>query len=203
MSLSIGLSGGIASGKSTVAQLFAELGITVIDADLIAREVVLPDTPGLNGIIELFGTEVLSEDGTLDRKQLRNLIFSDPDKKKELNGLLHPMIGQRMLQRSNDAPGPYHLLDIPLLVEGEWRDRVDRVLIVDCTVETQIRRVCTRDNETRESALRIINSQTTKERRLEAADDVIDNNGETEALAPQVYRLHQCYLNRALAQSTE
>ena len=203
MGLSIGLSGGIASGKSTVAQLFIDLGITVIDADLIAREVVLPGTPGLDGILKLFGREVLTDDGNLDRKQLRNQIFSDPDKKNQLNALLHPMIGERMLQRSKSASGPYHLLDIPLLVEGGWQHILNRVLIVDCTVETQITRLCARDGETRETAMRIINAQTAREVRLEAADDVIDNNGPPEALSPQVYQLHQCYLKHALAQNTE
>ena len=203
MSLSVGLSGGIASGKSTVAGLFEDLGISVIDADLIAREVVLPGTSGLSGIVELFGPEVLADDGSLDRKRLRNIIFSDPDKKTRLNALLHPMIGERMLHRSNTDTGPYHVLDIPLLVEGGWQHRLDRVLIVDCTVETQIERLCHRDGETRDSAMRIINAQTPREVRLEAADDVIDNNGPPEALSPQVYTLHQCYLKFALAQHTE
>ncbi len=203
MGMSIGLSGGIASGKSAVAQLFSELDITVIDADLIAREVVLPGSPGLQGIVELFGQDVLTENLHLDRKQLRNIIFSDPEKKNQLNSLLHPMIGQRMLQRSKSAPGPYHVLDIPLLVEGGWQHHLDRVLIVDCTVETQVDRLCHRDGETRESALRIINAQTTREARLEVADDVIDNNGPREALSPQVYQLHQCYLELALTHNTE
>jgi len=203
VSYSIGLSGGIASGKSTVAQLFVDLGITVVDADLIAREVVLPGTPGLSGIVDIFGAKVLLADNTLDRKSLRNIIFSDHDKKSQLNALLHPMIGERMLQRSKDAPGPYHLLDIPLLVEGQWPDHLDRILIVDCTLETQISRLCDRDHETRESALRIINAQTSRDKRLEAADDVIDNNGLPEALTPQVYQLHKCYLERTFTKNTK
>ena len=203
MSLSIGLSGGIASGKSTVAQLFIELGITVIDADLIAREVVLPGSPGLAGVVDIFGPGVLASDGSLDRKLLRNIIFSNDEKKSQLNALLHPMIGQSMLQRSNAATGPYHLLDIPLLVEGNWAERLDRVLIVDCSIETQVSRLCTRDGETPESAMRIINSQISREARVAMADDVIDNDGPPEALSPQVYRLHQCYLELALAQNTE
>lgn len=203
MGMSVGLSGGIASGKSTVARLFADLGITVIDADMIAREVVLPGTAGLQGIVALFGEGVLAEDGGLDRKQLRNIIFSDPDKTQKLNALLHPMIGERMLQRSKADQGPYHVLDIPLLVEGGWQHRLDRVLIVDCTVETQVERLRARDGETRDGALKIIRAQTARETRLEAADDVIDNNGPPEALAPQVYRLHQCYLELALERNTE
>ncbi len=203
MSFKIGLSGGIASGKSTVAGLFADLDITIVDADLIAREVVMPGTTGLAGIQALFGDQIIQNDGSLNRKALRNIVFSDPQKKNQLNTLLHPMIGERMLQCSNEAPGPYHLLDIPLLVEGQWRDRVDRILIIDCPVETQVSRLIQRDNETREGALRIINAQTSRESRLVAADDVIDNSGLPEALSPQVYELHKCYLNLAFTKNTE
>lgn len=203
MGLRVGLSGGIASGKSTVSGLFAQLGITVIDADLIAREVVMPGTPGLAGLIELFDQSILQDDGHLDRNRLRNIIFSDPAHKDRVNQLLHPLIGEEMLRRSNTAPGPYHVLDIPLLVEGQWRTRVDRIVIVDCSEEQQIERVMARDNETREGALRIIRAQTRRVERLEAADDIIDNSGLPEALVPQVYQLHRCYLEAALAKNTD
>ncbi|MEM7083686.1 MAG: dephospho-CoA kinase [Pseudomonadota bacterium] len=203
MSLRVGLSGGIASGKSSVAKLFEFLGITVIDADRIARDVVLPGTPGLHGVVDLFGPDILTDDGQLNRKQLRDIIFSDPAEKERVDALLHPMIGSTLLQRSNSAPGPYHLLDIPLLVEGGWQEQLDRVLIVDCAVSTQIRRLCERDNETPESAKRIIDAQIDRQTRLAAADDVIDNNASIEALLPQVYALHRCYCALADVKNTE
>lgn len=197
MALRVGLTGGIASGKSTVANLFCDLGIRVIDADLIAREVVLPGSAGLNELVASLGPEILDAEGRLDRKLLRKIIFSDPDQKNTVNGILHPKIREKMLRRSITAPGPYHVLDIPLLVESGWQDNLDRVLVVDCSPEIQIQRLIARDGGSVEQAQRILQNQCSREQRLAAADDVIDNNHSLAALVQQVYRLHQEYLQHA------
>lgn len=201
MSLRIGLTGGIASGKTTVAGLFTELGITVIDADLIARETVFPGSHGLAAIVAAFGQSILTTDGQLDRKSLRKMIFSDPDRKNQLNSILHPRIREAMIQRSTAAPGPYHLLDIPLLVESGWHKHLDRVLVVDCTEEIQLERLMARDDESREQAQRILQNQSSRQQRLALADDIIDNNHTPAALVQQVYALHQRYLQIAYTQT--
>ncbi|NNF17990.1 MAG: dephospho-CoA kinase [Gammaproteobacteria bacterium] len=202
MALRIGLTGGIASGKSTVANLFCELGITVIDADLIAREVVLPGSPGLEELIAALGTDLLKADGQLDRKLLRKMMFSDPAIKDTVTGILHPKIRETMLQRSAAAAGPYHILDIPLLIETGWQHHLDRVLVVDCAPEVQLQRLIARDGGTREEAQRILHTQSSRKERLAVADDVIDNNHSLAALSQQVYQLHQRYLRNAFEKSS-
>jgi dephospho-CoA kinase len=195
--LRIGLTGGIASGKSTVADLFAERGIPVLDTDRIAREVVEPGQPALAAVVKAFGSGILGPDGRLDRPALRARVFSDPAARSKLEAILHPAIRAELGRQSARAGGPYQVLVIPLLVEGGRIDSVDRVLVVDCPVEAQLHRLQARDGETAESARKIIDSQAAREVRLAAADDVIVNAGETDELAAQVAALDAQY--RSLA----
>jgi dephospho-CoA kinase len=195
----VGLTGGIASGKSTVADLFAARGVTVLDTDLIARQVVEPGQPTLGRVVEAFGPGVLGPDGSLDRPALRARVFSDPAARRRLESILHPAIRAELVRQSVAAGGDYQVLVIPLLVEGGRVDTVDRVLVVDCPVETQLERLTARDGETIESALKIIASQASREARLAAADDVIENAGRPEELAAQVASLDARYRQLAAA----
>lgn len=195
----VGLTGGIASGKSAVASFFATLGVPVIDTDEIARAVVTPGEPLLARIVERFGPEVLSAGGALDRRRLRDIVFADAGARADLERLLHPAIRAEMERRSAVAGGPYQVIAIPLLVETNARGNLDRVLVVDCSEELQLRRLQARDGATRAQAEAILAAQATRERRLAAADDVISNEGELSALRDQVERLHARYLELAAA----
>jgi len=194
----IGLTGGIASGKSTVSQRFAELGVPVIDADVASRAVVLPGTPGLLRIVRRFGPGILGADGELDRRALRNLIFDHPDSRRDLDAILHPLIRAEMETRAAAAVGPYLVMAIPLLVEGGGaRGRVDRVLVVDVDEATQLQRVQARDAIGAEQARAILASQASRAARLAAADDVLPNTGSVTDLRQAVDVLHQQYLRLA------
>ena len=195
----VGLTGGIASGKSTVADHFAALGVPVIDTDVIAREVVEPGQPALKDIAEAFGDGVINEDGALDRAALRELIFAVDDARKLLEAILHPVIREETVRQANNAGGDYQVIVVPLLTESPLKLFVDRVLVVDCNKETQVRRLMSRDGETRESAERILSAQASREERLEIADDVIRNQGELNELAEQVAEMHAQY--QALARA--
>ncbi len=195
--LRIGLTGGIASGKSTVAGRFSELGIPVIDADESSRFVVAPGQPGLEAVIARFGEGVLTADGELDRRALRQLIFADPQKRRALEKILHPLIRSDMERRAMQAAGPYVILEIPLLVEGGGRDQVDRVLLVDADEATQLQRLMKRDGESLEGARAILAAQASRAIRLKAADDVLLNSGTVPELRQAVDRLHQRYLRLA------
>lgn len=197
MRYTVALTGGIGSGKSTVANAFADLGINIIDADIIARQVVEPGTPALKAIAEHFGSEVIATDGSLQRRILRERIFSDPDEKKWLNALLHPLIQQETQRQFQQATSPYLLWVVPLLVENALYKKADRVLVVDVTPETQLRRTMQRDDVTREHVEQILAAQATREARLAVADDVIDNNGAPDAIVSDVARLHALYLQFA------
>ena len=197
--LRIGLTGGIASGKSTVAGRFRELGIPVIDADQSSRAVVAPGQPGLKAVVAKFGEGVLTADGELDRRALRQLIFADSQKRRGLEAILHPLIRADMERRAIQAVGPYVILEIPLLVEAGGRDRVDRVLVVDADEATQLQRLMERDGESLEGARAILAAQANRAIRLEAADDVLENSGSVSELRQAVYRLHQRYLQLAAA----
>jgi dephospho-CoA kinase len=192
--LRIGLTGGIASGKSTVAQRFVELGIPVIDADESSRFVVAPGQPGLAELTKRFGSGVLTADGELDRRALRNLVFADPQLRRDLEAILHPLIRVDMERRASAAVGPYLVLAIPLLVEGGKPDRVDRILVVDVDEDVQLRRVMVRDSTTLEQARAILATQASRAARLEAADDVIVNSGTVANLRRAVDGLHERYL---------
>ena len=196
--LRIGLTGGIASGKSTVERRLVELGVPVIDADDSARAVVARGQPGLAAVIERFGAGVLAPDGELDRRALRDLIFRSPEKRRDLEAILHPLIRDHMEQRALAAVGPYLVLSIPLLVEsGTARERVDRILVVDADESQQVQRLITRDSVTAEQARSILAAQASRADRLKAADDVLVNSGSVPELRQAVDRLHQRYLELA------
>lgn len=191
--LRIGLTGGIASGKTTVADLFAGLGAAVIDTDQIARKVVEPGKPTLAALTAALGKGVLGADGKLDRHRLRELIFSDAATRRTVERILHPAIMAELIRQADSAPGPYQVLVIPLLVEGGRSGLVDRVLVVDCTEEQQIERLIRRDGETRESAALALAAQATRAARLAEADDVIINDGDPAKLVEQVAGLDREY----------
>jgi len=195
--LRIGLTGGIASGKSTVSRIFSELGITVIDADEVSRRVVEPGTPGLAAVVRRFGADVLDADGRLNRAALRARIFADPAARRDLEAILHPLIRAAMDEETAAVSGPYVVLAIPLLVEGGPGDRVDRVLVVDVDEATQIARVVSRDGVPESQARAILAAQASREQRLRAADDVIANGGSVAELRHSVEILHRRYLELA------
>ena len=201
MTVVIGLTGGIGSGKTTVANLFGDYGIDLIDADIIARDVVAIGSRGLCRIIEKFGNSILLDDGNLDRSQLRAAIFSDPHLKNWLNQLLHPLIREQMLADIDRATSPYCLLIVPLMVENNLQTLTDRLLVVDVDQQTQIMRTQQRDNVSLEQIKNILAAQASRQQRLDAADDIICNNGDNQALLTQVAQLHQHYL--ALAQAAK
>ena len=193
----VALTGGIASGKSTVADLFAALGVPVIDTDVIAREVVEPGRPALAQVAEAFGPHVLDAEGRLDRKRMREHIFADPGARRRLEAILHPAIRAEMERQSQAAVGPYQVLVIPLLAEGGRRDHVDRVLLVDVPEELQIQRVMWRDGVSHDEAQATLNAQATRAQRLAMADDVLRNTGRVDDLREQVAKLHQQFLRLA------
>jgi dephospho-CoA kinase len=193
----IGLTGGIASGKSTVANLFAELGAVVIDTDLIAREVVLPGKPALDEIVQAFGDEIVDENGALKRGRLRTIIFADEAARERLEAILHPRIQQETLRQAESAGGPYQLIVVPVLVGSPLRHFVDRTLVVDCSEETQTRRLMARDAETEQQARAILDAQASREERLAIADDVINNDQSVANTRHQVIALHEIYLSLA------
>jgi len=189
----VALTGGIACGKSTVANLFAALGITIVDTDLLAREVVAPGSPLLAQVAEHFGPQVLQPDGSLDRARLRDIVFANPAERQWLEQLTHPAIRELTDRRCAKAKGPYVMVAIPLLIETGGTARFDRVLVVDCDPAIQLARLQARDGSTREQAARMLAAQVTREQRLAAADDVIQNNGDIAALRDQVEKLHLMY----------
>ncbi len=195
--LRIGLTGGIASGKSTVAARFKELGIPVIDADEAARAVVEPGQSGLAAVIKRFGSGVLAADGTLNRGALRSLVFADARSRRDLEAILHPLIRAEMESREALAAGPYAVLAIPLLVESGALDRVDRILVVDVDEAIQVSRVMARDHCSEEQARAILSAQASRADRRKAADDVVENSGSVSELRQAVDRLHQGYLKLA------
>ena len=190
----VGLTGGIASGKTVVAKLFAALGVPVIDADELAREAVAPGTPVLARIAERFGPAIIARDGTLDRRALRDIVFANPAARADLEALTHPAISAAMEQRSAEAGGAYQILVIPLLAEKKGRTAsVDRVLVVDCGEDLQIRRLQARDGSTLEQARAILGAQASRAERLRIADDLIENDGDLAALRDKVVDLHARY----------
>ncbi|MDH3924836.1 MAG: dephospho-CoA kinase [Xanthomonadales bacterium] len=187
------LTGGIASGKTAVSDSFRQLGVPVIDTDVIAKELVEPGQPALERIAELFGQEVLDPAGGLNRRKMRNEIFSSPDKKALLEGLLHPLIAEEVLRRMEHIGSPYCIIVIPLYAESGSYRWVDRVLVVDVSEEQQIDRVMARDQISRRQAEAILDAQADRQERLALADDVVDNSGSLSELASQVEDLHRKY----------
>ncbi len=193
----VGLTGGIASGKTTVADTLGELGATVIDTDVIAREVVAPGQPALAEIRHRFGDAIVGTDGTLDRRQLREIVFADPDARQNLEAILHPRIRYETLRQADSAGGPYQVIVVPLLTGSELAAAMDRILVVDCDEETQIQRLLDRDAESVEQARRILAAQASRSERLAIADDVIDNSGTLTALREATVAIHRQYLEQA------
>lgn len=197
MKYTVALTGGIGSGKSTVANAFAQLGIQVVDADIIARQVVEPGSPALGAIVDYFGPQMLSSEGELNRRLLRERIFDNEEDKAWINALLHPLIQQETQRQIAHASSPYVIWVVPLLVENQLQHRANRVLVVDVSRNTQLRRTMLRDNLTPELTEKILAAQATREARLAVANDVIDNNGAPDAIASDVARLHASYLQYA------
>ena len=195
----VGLTGGIGSGKSTVADLFAKRGVTLVDTDVIAHRITAPQGLAMAPIAAEFGPSFVAQDGSLDRAQMRALVFSDETARKRLEAITHPLIRAETERQREAASGPYVIVVVPLLVEsGNWKTRVNRVLTVDCSVETQIDRVMRRNAFTREQVLAIIARQASREARLAAADDVIVNdNRSLEAIDLDVDNLHRTYVSLA------
>jgi dephospho-CoA kinase len=193
----VALTGGIASGKSTVAELFAALGVPVIDTDVISREVVEPGQPALGEVVAAFGKGVLDAAGRLDRRRMRERIFADPGARHRLETILHPVIRAEMARQSTAAGGAYQVLVIPLLTEGGRRDHVDRVLLVDAPEELQVERLIARDGVTQAQARASLDAQATRAERLALADDVIRNTGRVDELRAAVAAMDAEYRRMA------
>jgi len=194
----IGLTGGIGSGKTTIANLFQEYGISVIDTDAIAHQLSAPNGLAIPAIRQEFSDAAIAPDGAMDRNWMRELIFSDTGAKQKLERILHPLIRQECEKAAVLATSAYVIFVVPLLVEsGNWRQRVNRIAVVDCLEQTQISRVMTRNNLSREQVLAIMRAQVSREQRLAAADDIIVNEGDLSAAKKQVYELHQQWMNLA------
>lgn len=199
--LRVGLTGGIASGKSAVARCFAALGVPVLDTDQIARDVVAPGSTGLARVREAFGDEVIDADGRLDRRRLRDSIFADRALRERLEEILHPLIRAALAERAAAAGGIYQIHVIPLLVENDLQDQVDRVLLVDCAETTQLARLLARDGESEAGARRILAAQASRADRQASADDILLNEGDLAQLDDAVARLDARY--RRLATATD
>ena len=192
---SVGLTGGIGCGKSTVAELFAGLGASIVDTDAIAHALTAPHGAAMPAIVAEFGPGFATAEGALDRARMRELVFSDAGARGRLEAILHPRIREATAAAALIASGPYVIFAVPLLIEsGTWRERVSRVLAVDCSEATQVARVMRRSHLSEDQVRAIMATQVTRDQRLAAADDVIDNDGAPEALLPQVMRLHERYL---------
>lgn len=192
--LRVALSGGIASGKTTVSDCFADLGVPVVDADLLARKVVEPHSDGLAAISKRFGDRILDTDGTLNRRLLRQIIFDDPEARTDLEAITHPRIRELTLERLNlhEQEGKdYAIVVIPLLVETGQQNTYDHIVIVDVEVKTQLNRLMKRDGSSEEQARKILASQANREQRLAIADDVVTNDGNIESTRKQVSTLHR------------
>lgn len=195
----LGLTGGIGSGKTTVSDLFATHGITIVDADVIARHIMDPGSVALDAVKARYGHSVLQADGALNRAWLRDKVFSDPTEKQWLNQLTHPLIRQEILAQLRRAQSPYVILSAPLLVENKLTELCDRVLVVDVSEDTQRTRTLQRDKVSENQVEQIMAAQATRQQRLQLADDVIDNNGDVALLPAQVAALHAHYLVLAAA----
>ena len=199
--LVIGLTGGIGSGKSTVAGIFRQFGIPVIDADVIAHALVAPGQPALEEIIKAFGPDSVDADGVLDRNCLRKLVFSDPEQRRRLEAILHPKIRREIITLTTNIQTPYCIVVIPLLLETDQGDLVDRILVVDTGVDNQIARVTMRNGLPVDEIIAVITAQASRDSRLAAADEVINNDGSLDELASQVRAQHEKYLKIALKQT--
>jgi len=190
----VGLTGGIGSGKSLIANMFADRGASIVDTDQIAHALTGPNGAAMPDILAEFGAQMADSHGAMDRAKMRELVFREPPAKRRLEAILHPMIRDATLAAAADASGDYVMLAIPLLVEsGAWKQRVNRVLVIDCPEEVQVARVMARNGLAEDQVRAIMATQVPRTVRLAAADDIIDNGGTIEALTPQVDRLHGFY----------
>lgn len=198
--LLVGLTGGIASGKTLVSDYFKSLGVPVLDADVLAREVVEPGSKGLNALIRFFTTAILTPNGELDRAALRRIVFANPSDREFLDKTLHPLIRElsdEKIQRARDDNHAYLIYAVPLLVETDQQDRFDRIVVVDVPRETQLLRLLKRDNSNKAEANAILDAQASREERLAIADTVIDNTGSVETTYKQINELHTSLLSEA------
>lgn len=201
--LVIGLTGGIGTGKTAVAELFAALGVPVIDADTLAREVVRRGQPAHEEIVRAFGADVLTGTGDLDRRAMRERVFADPEKRRRLEAIVHPRVYAEIERRLNALDAPYAVVAVPLLIETGGIRLVDRVLVVDAPKALQIERVSQRDGTTREAVEQILDAQLDRDTRLQSADDVIENDSSESSLAEKVSKLHERYLADAARVASE
>lgn len=199
--LVIGLTGGIASGKTTVSNLFRKLGISIIDADVIARSLMQPGTAVFARVVEQFGSTIVTEDGTLDRKKLADMVFRDADKRRALEAIVHPPVRAEIEQQVAQAQGPYCIAAIPLLLEVNMTDLVDRILVIDVPEQVQITRLCERDGIDPEQARQILAAQVSRSQRLAQATEVIENQDDLSALERSVQDLHRHYCQLAAGSS--
>ena len=193
----VGLTGGIGSGKTTIAAIFAELGAEIINADLLARNVVCPGTKALTSIEKRFGKEILRQDGSLDRRKLREVVFKNKGELKWLEKLIHPLIAELLIQNIYSATSPYVILESPLLIETQQKELVDRILVVDLDEATQLNRSMERDGSSEEVIRAIISAQIPRSKRLKAADDIVDNSKSLAEVRQKVIQLHEIYLATA------
>jgi len=194
----VGLTGGIGSGKTTVANLFSKHNITVIDTDLISHQITQPDGPAYQAIINAFGDEITDTDGSIDRKKLATIVFSSTEKKKQLEELLHPLIWIIAEQQAQTSQSPYCIIVVPLLFEGKHQSRFNTTLVINCTEQQQIDRVKQRDTRDSETIKAIINQQMPASEKIQLADNVIHNNGDIMLLEAEVEKLHNQYLTEAV-----
>lgn len=195
----VGLTGGIGSGKTTVANYFSALGVPLIDADMIARELVAPGSPLLNAIVDCFGPDLLTPGGEMDRHRLRHRVFTDAGERRRLEAILHPPIRAEIARRIRQLAAPYCVVSIPLMVETGQTDLVDRVLVVDCPPELQRNRIAQRDNWPEEDIEGVLRAQAPRAQRLQAADDILVNDGDLDSLRAAVSLLHRRYLELSRA----
>lgn len=203
MAYTVGLTGGIASGKSAVARCFQDLGVEVVDADQVAREIVQPGTSGLAQLVSHFGKEILTTEGGLDRSRMRERVFADPVQRTALERILHPLIRARLLGHREQLRGPYGILMVPLLVKLNLGKALNRLLVVDAEPEIQRRRLIERDRISPELADQMLAAQESRASRLAAANDVLLNHGTVAELPPLVARLHAGYLELARGEIAE
>lgn len=193
----VGLTGGIGSGKTAATDYLAQQGITIVDADLASRVVVEPGQPALLAIAEHFGQHVIADDGALDRRALREIVFADPDALKTLEGITHPAIGDELRRQIAASHSPYTVLVSPLLLETSQKALVDRILVIDASAELQVERTMARDQVPEAQVAAIMKAQLARNKRLDQADDVVENHGSLEALHEQLGMLHKYYLELA------
>ncbi|MDA8781456.1 dephospho-CoA kinase [Gammaproteobacteria bacterium] len=190
----IGLTGGIGSGKSAAANFFHSEGVTVLDADQLAREVIQQNTPGFQSIVDYFGSDIIGEDGSIDRAKLRQEIFDDKEKKKAIESITHPLVRDLMAERIAASTSPYSVIMVPLIFETNSMSAYNRILVIDCDTKLQLERATLRDNNSSEQIQKILDSQCSRTERLSIANDVIPNNDTLENLKTRSLAMHKFYL---------